>query len=184
MNNTPIDPAGFAQRLKQVIKTKAITQKKAADELQITRPQFTRYCNGQIPGPAILLDIIHWAGCSMQWLLTGEEMTDTERPHHLDKPELEKVKLKAHQAQTIELITEKIDAAVLGILFLTLHDETHAWKTIDWDILGRLHQQGLILNPRNKNKSVTFTERGLLTARTNLETLFGKRKHSTIVSKQ
>ena len=120
----------------------------------------------------------------MHWFLTGEQMTESEWPLHIEKPELEKVKLKAQQAHTIELITDKLHAAVFGILFLTLHDKTRAWKTFDWDVLGRLHQQGLILNPRNKDKAVTFTEIGLQTVKANLETLFGKQKHSTIPSKQ
>ncbi|HVB89998.1 MAG TPA: DUF6429 family protein, partial [Beijerinckiaceae bacterium] len=39
---------------------------------------------------------------------------------------------------------EKIDDAVLGLLWLTLHDERRAWKGFDWDVLNRLHEKGMI----------------------------------------
>jgi len=61
----------------------------------------------------------------------------------------------------------KIDDAVLALLFLTSFTEgrgelavSRAWKGHDWDALDRLHQKGLIADPKNKNKSVVFTEAG------------------------
>ncbi|WP_244492076.1 DUF6429 family protein, partial [Methylobacterium sp. Leaf361] len=38
---------------------------------------------------------------------------------------------------------ERIDEAVLALLWLTLHDERRAWKGFDWEVLGRLHAKGL-----------------------------------------
>jgi hypothetical protein len=58
----------------------------------------------------------------------------------------------------------KVDEAVLAVLYLTLHDNMHAWKTLDWDAMDRLHQQGLISNPASRAKSVAFTEEGLAQA--------------------
>lgn len=55
----------------------------------------------------------------------------------------------------------KVDDAVLALLWLTLHDERRAWKGFDWDTLDRLHQKGLILDPKGKVKSVVLTEDGL-----------------------
>jgi hypothetical protein len=62
---------------------------------------------------------------------------------------------------------DKIDDAVLALLFLTSFTEgkgefavTRAWKGHDWDALGRLHQKDLITDPKNKNKSVVFTDAG------------------------
>lgn len=57
----------------------------------------------------------------------------------------------------MEIDRERIDDAVLGLLWLTLHDERRAWKSYDWDALNRLHEQGLIHNPINKAKSVVLT---------------------------
>ncbi|UVC19290.1 hypothetical protein IHQ72_08920 [Mesorhizobium onobrychidis] len=55
--------------------------------------------------------------------------------------------------------TDKIDSAVLGLLWLTLHEERRAWKGLDWDTLDRLHQKGLIANPqqasRRQNRELT-----------------------------
>ncbi|MBO9355062.1 hypothetical protein GG851_13785 [Bordetella petrii] len=57
--------------------------------------------------------------------------------------------------------TAAIDDAALALLYLTLHDGNRAWKGLDWDVLDRLHERGLIANPANKTKSVVLTEEGL-----------------------
>jgi hypothetical protein len=75
----------------------------------------------------------------------------------------------------MELDTNKIDEAVLALLYLGLHDGARAWKGFDWDAMDRLHQQGFITDPHGKAKSVVFTETGLERARRLLEELFGKR---------
>ena len=76
----------------------------------------------------------------------------------------------------MELDKEKIDEAVLGLLYLTLHDQFRAWKSIDWGVLARLHEKGFIGDPANKAKSVVFTDAGVREA----ERLFKKQfvKHA------
>jgi len=71
---------------------------------------------------------------------------------------------------------DKIDRAVLALLFLGIHDETRAWKGFDWDAMNRLHEKGFITDPRGKAKSVGFTVEGLAEARNLLEELFSKDK--------
>ena len=56
---------------------------------------------------------------------------------------------------------ERIDEAVLALLWLTLHDERRAWKGFDWEVLGRLHAKGLIADPVGRAKSVVLTDEGL-----------------------
>ena len=46
----------------------------------------------------------------------------------------------------------RIDEAVLGLLYLGLHDGHRAWKGFDWDALDRLHEKGLISDPVGKGK--------------------------------
>jgi hypothetical protein len=75
----------------------------------------------------------------------------------------------------VELDTEKIDEAVLAVLYLTLHDGVRAWKGVDWDALARLHEKGLILDPVGKQKSVVFTDDGLREAERCFRELFAKR---------
>ena len=72
----------------------------------------------------------------------------------------------------MELDDDKIDRAVLALLYLGLHDGARAWKGFDWDALNRLHERGFISNPRGKAKSVVFTEEGLSEARRLIEELF------------
>jgi len=73
----------------------------------------------------------------------------------------------------MELDTNKIDEAVLGLLYLGLHDGARTWKGFDWDAMDRLHEQGYITDPRGNARSVVFTEEGLERAKTLLEKLFG-----------
>ena len=61
----------------------------------------------------------------------------------------------------MEIDEEKIDQAVLALLRLTLHGDDRAWKSFDWDAMGRLYEKGLICNPVGKAKSVLLTEEGL-----------------------
>ena len=61
----------------------------------------------------------------------------------------------------MEIDTDKIDDAVLALLWLTLHNERCAWKGFDWDVTDRLHRKGLIADPVNKAKSLVLTDEGL-----------------------
>ena len=70
------------------------------------------------------------------------------------------------------LDTDKIDRAVLALLYLGLHDVDRAWKGFDWEAMNRLHEKGFISDPRGKAKSVVFTDEGLIEARRLLEELF------------
>ena len=78
----------------------------------------------------------------------------------------------------MEIDTQKIDEALLGLLYLTLHDERRAWKGADWDALARLHEKGFIDNPATKAKSVVFTEDGLREAKHVFEKQFTKQTQS------
>lgn len=74
----------------------------------------------------------------------------------------------------MDLDTNKIDDAVLALLYLGLHDGARAWKGFDWDAMNRLHEAGHITDPRGKAKSVVFTEEGLERAEHLLHELFAK----------
>ncbi len=74
----------------------------------------------------------------------------------------------------MEIDTEKIDEAVLALLYLTLHDGARVWKSLDWDAMNRLHDKGLISDPIGKAKSVLLSERGLKEAEPLFNKLFAK----------
>lgn len=75
---------------------------------------------------------------------------------------------------SVELDDAKIDRAVLGLLYLGLHDGARAWKSFDWDAMGRLYEQGFITDPVSKAKSVLLTEEGLREAERACRALFAK----------
>jgi hypothetical protein len=74
----------------------------------------------------------------------------------------------------MELDTNKIDDAVLALLFLGLHEDDRVWKGFDWESMNRLHEQGYISDPRSKTKSVVLTVEGLARSRQLLEQLFSR----------
>lgn len=72
----------------------------------------------------------------------------------------------------MDVDTDKIDNAILALLFLTLHEGTRAWKTFDWAAMDRLHKRGWIQDPVNKAKSVELTEAGIAESERLFHTLF------------
>jgi Domain of unknown function (DUF6429) len=73
------------------------------------------------------------------------------------------------------LDTDRIDEAVLALLYLGLHGECRAWKGFDWDAMDRLHKKGMIENPVGKAKSVVFTTEGLHRSQELFEQMFKKK---------
>ncbi|WP_271951003.1 DUF6429 family protein [Ruegeria faecimaris] len=74
----------------------------------------------------------------------------------------------------MDINEDKVDEAVLALLWLTLHDERRAWKGFDWGALDHLHRKGLILDPVGKAKSVVLTEEGLRRSEELFTELFGR----------
>ena len=71
---------------------------------------------------------------------------------------------------------DRIDDAVLALLWLGLHDGWRTWKGFDWDAMERLHEKGLISDPVGKARSVVFTEEGLREAERLFRELFAARR--------
>jgi hypothetical protein len=69
---------------------------------------------------------------------------------------------------------DKVAEAALALLYLTLRNKYRAWKGLDWDIMNRLHERGYVFDPKNKNKSIEFTEEGLHKAEGLFKQLFGE----------
>ena len=74
----------------------------------------------------------------------------------------------------MEIDTDRIDEAVLALLYLTLHDGFRAWKGHDWDALDRLHRKGMISDPVGKAKSILLSEAGLAESERLFRVLFAK----------
>jgi hypothetical protein len=70
----------------------------------------------------------------------------------------------------------KIDEAVLGLLYLTLHKDGRAWKGFDFEAMNHLHEKGFIGNPVNKDKAVALTDKGVAESKRLFELLFMKGK--------
>ena len=81
-----------------------------------------------------------------------------------------------------EIDETSVDEAVLGLMFLTLHDDhsdlklARAWKSFDWSAMDRLHANGLILDPVGKAKSVMLTEEGRKRSEAAFHRLFARKR--------
>ncbi|MDB5669458.1 MAG: hypothetical protein JWO25_417 [Alphaproteobacteria bacterium] len=70
--------------------------------------------------------------------------------------------------------TDRIDDAVLALLYLGLHGDRRTWKGFDWDAMDRLHERGMIFGPKGKAKSVVFAEEGALRSEQLFNQMFGR----------
>ena len=76
----------------------------------------------------------------------------------------------------MEIDTDRIDEAVLALLYLGRHEGQRAWKSFDWDAMNRLHAKGFISDPVSRAKSVVLTDTGLEEAKRLFEELFATRR--------
>jgi hypothetical protein len=53
---------------------------------------------------------------------------------------------------------DRIDDAVLALLYLGLHDQWRTWKGFDWDAMNRLYEKGLVVTcvPKVTVRSVSY----------------------------
>ena len=76
----------------------------------------------------------------------------------------------------MEYDKNKVDEYTLALLYLVIHDKdehgARAWKSFDWDTMGRLYKKGFIGNPVSKGKSVTVTPEGCRKAKELFERYF------------
>ena len=61
----------------------------------------------------------------------------------------------------MEIDEDKIDDAVLALLWLTLHNERCAWKGFDWATTAPPHKNGMICEPVKNSTALILTDEGL-----------------------
>lgn len=76
----------------------------------------------------------------------------------------------------MEIDEDKVDDAVLALLYLTLDRNGRAWKSMDWTAMNRLHEKGYISNPVSKAKSVWLSEEGVARSEELFRAMFAKSK--------
>ena len=77
----------------------------------------------------------------------------------------------------MEYNKDKVDEVILALLYLTRWTDqpvTRAWKSHDCVALERLHERGLISDPRGKAKSVVLTKEGAQKSEDLFWRLFGE----------
>ena len=81
----------------------------------------------------------------------------------------------------MEYDEDKVDDATLALMYLVAWRQKKnfpwsAWKSFDWETMNRLHEKGLISDPRNKNKSATMSDEAFEKSERLFNQLFGKEK--------
>jgi hypothetical protein len=77
----------------------------------------------------------------------------------------------------MEYNKDKIDEATLALMWLVTQTDkngSRAWKSFDWDTLDRLHEKGLISDPKSKAKSVAFSVEAEELSEALFKRMFGK----------
>ena len=76
----------------------------------------------------------------------------------------------------MEYDKDKVDDATLALMWLVTYSDKYsnrAWKSFDWDTLDRLHEKGLISDPKSKAKSVALSEEAVGLSEALFKKLFG-----------
>lgn len=81
---------------------------------------------------------------------------------------------QTRQPKRDDVDLDKIDGATLALLLLGRHDGARVWKSFDWDVLARLHERGMISNPKTPDKSVVLTDAGEQLAQAHFRVLFSR----------
>ena len=76
----------------------------------------------------------------------------------------------------MEIDKDRIDDAILALLYLTLDRDGRAWKGFDWSAMNRLHEKGFIGDPVNKAKSVWLTDEGVARSEQLFREMFWKQE--------
>src|ERR1700688_2427178 len=82
------------------------------------------------------------------------------------------VSMKLEKEPPPKLDMDRIDDAVLALLYLNLHHCGVAWKGFDWGAMNRLFEKDLISDPVRKAKSVGLSEDGERRAKELFERMF------------
>ena len=91
-------------------------------------------------------------------------------------PNLIDISVEETYKSAMDYNEDKVDEMVLALLHLTSsrsHGIVRAWKGHDWYALDRLHQKGLISDPKSKSKSVVLSDDGALKAQELFERFCG-----------
>lgn len=71
-----INENGFGNRLLQCMESTGITNAEITKQLNLSKNAIGNYKNNQIPNASILFRLSQILGVTMEWLLTGENISD------------------------------------------------------------------------------------------------------------
>jgi uncharacterized protein DUF6429 len=77
---------------------------------------------------------------------------------------------------TLNYDPQKVDDMVLALLYLTSWSDggvVRAWKSHDWNALDRLHEKGLVSDPKSKAKSLVLSDEAAQRAKDLFQRLCG-----------
>ena len=85
----------IASRILQIMQDQGINQNQLAKLLNITQPAVSKYLQGRIPPPGVLLQLSELSGLSMEWILTGktfkQHVSESQVPYGNEKSMMKKL---------------------------------------------------------------------------------------------
>ena len=80
-----INNNNVSARILQIMKELGLNQIQLAQKLQITQPAISKYLQGRIPPPSVLMRLANLCGRTMEWFLTGETKVRYDYNHVREK---------------------------------------------------------------------------------------------------
>ena len=97
------------ERLRLVMKTKSITQKRLADMLNMSQQTISGYCTGaQIPNDRAIIDISHALSISEEWLRNGTGEMELQTPDSLSDRLAQEYNLQPYAAQVVNAFAQAV----------------------------------------------------------------------------
>ena len=110
-----LDGKKVAQRLQRLMNALNMTQRQLAEQLGITQPAISKYLQGRIPPADVLLNIAQISKVSMEWLLTGSnvswqsQVAEPASAYHTRSAVVDKLeRLPAHIRNDFESLLESL----------------------------------------------------------------------------
>jgi predicted transcriptional regulator len=76
----------ISKRINKIMFDLEINQNQLAKILNITQPAISKYLNGRVPPPYVLLQLSNLSGMSIEWILTGNKEAIIKKNIISEKP--------------------------------------------------------------------------------------------------
>ena len=103
-----------SKRINFIMIELGLNQNQLAKKLNITQPAISKYLNGRVPPPFVLLHLSKLSGKSIEWILTGKHERIT--PVHIVSETLSPYSVKKSFEEKINLLPADIKKSIENLI--------------------------------------------------------------------